>query len=336
MRAAPLLTLVIGLTFLGATWIRAAPPCVAQCEQLVEAGELREGVSQAGCEVRVCQQEARKLYEQNEFEQALESLDHLQPRLQDSPSYQLDRGLVQYALGRFDEALASFERILSGFPGNVRAASQSAHTLLRLGRLADARARFEQLFADPATVGEFKGLRTRSYLKANIGVVRILQGEFEGGKAELEQALEIDGRNRIARLYHDEVVPYMESGALGPEGVMRLLVAYEELSFKRFQTAAKELQALVQRWPRFAPGYQRLAEILRSYHEYEACEVALTLGEQYLPDDIGLRAERLRCALLRYGPTTEKARLALDEVRALAEAHPENERLKQILVALDR
>ena len=83
-------------------------------------------------------------------------------------------------------------------------------------------------------------------------------------------------------------------------------------------------------------GYHRLAEILRSYQEYESCEVALSLGEQYLPEDLDLHAERLRCALLRYGPTSKEARPALDEVRALSEAHPENQRLKQILVALDR
>ena len=330
------LTLVIGLALLGAPSVVAAPPCVAQCETLLESGELRKGVSQSGCELRVCQQEARKLYEKNQFEQALESLDYLQPRLQDSPSYQLDRGLVYYALGRFEEALASFEKVLGGFPRNVRAASQRAHTLLRLGRYADARAQFEKLFMDPATEGEFKGLRTRSYLKANIGVVKLLQGDLEGGKADLEQGIKIDGRNRSALLYRHKVVPYLESGALEPEGVMQLLVAYEELSFKRYPTAAQELQALVKRWPRFAPGYQRLAEILRSYQEYEACEVALALGEQYLPEDIDLRAERLRCALLRYGPTSEQARPALDEVRALAEVHPENVRLKQILVALDR
>lgn len=330
------LTLVIGLALLGAQSVRGAPPCVAQCETLLEMGELRKGVSQAGCEVRVCQQEARKLYEKNQFEQALESLDYLQPRLQDSPSYRLDRGLVYYALGRFEEALASFEKVLGGFPRNVRAASQRAHTLLRLGRYADAQAQFEKLFMDPATEGEFKGLRTRSYLKANIGVLKLLQGDLEGGKADLDQGLEIDGRNRTASLYRYKVVPYLESGALEPEGVKQLLVAYEELSFKRYPTAAQELQALVKRWPRFAPAYQRLAEILRSYQEYEACEVALALGEQYLPEDIDLRAERLRCALLHYGPTSEQARPALDEVRALSEAHPENLRIKQILASLDR
>ncbi len=329
-------SLSILFVLLGAPLAAAVPHCVKKCETLAEEGELRPGVSPKGCVVRVCQEEARALYKNNEFEQALEALDHLHEMLQNSPSYQLDLGLIYYAMGQFDEALASFERILRGFPSNVRAASQRAHTLLRLGRYADAREQFEKLLENPATEGEFKGLRTRSYLRANIGVVKILQGDLEGGKADLERAIEIDGRNRTARLYHDEVLPYLESGALESEGVMQLLVAYEEISFKRYGPAAKELQQLVKRWPLFAPGYHRLAEILRSYQEYEACEIALALGQKHLPDDIDLRAERLRCALLRYGPTSEEARPALDEVRALSQSHPENERLKQILVALDR
>ncbi|MFQ5927592.1 MAG: hypothetical protein ACE5MH_09185, partial [Terriglobia bacterium] len=64
--------------------------------------------------------------------------------------------------------------------------------------------------------------------------------------------------------------------------------------------------------------------------------VALEIGEQYIPDDIDRRAERLRCALLHHGPTSEEAAPLLEETRALARAHPENTRLKQILVALDR
>jgi len=329
-------SLSILFLLLGAPQVRAAPPCVKQCEELEEKGELRSGVSPQGCLVRVCQQEARRLYEENEFDKALESLDYLNEKLEQSPTYQLDRGKLYYALGRFPEALASFERILRGFPRNVRAASQRGHTLLRLGRYDAARAQFEKLLEDPATQGEFKRLNTHSYLRGNIGVLKLLQGDAEAGKAELDRALEIDGRNKTARLYREEVVPYLEAETLGPDGVMQLLVAYEEVSFQRFVPAAKELQKLIQRWPLFSPGYRRLAQILTSYHEYESCEVALALGEKYLPDDVDLRAERLRCALLRIGPTTKEARPALAEVRALAEAHPENERLKQILVALDR
>jgi tetratricopeptide (TPR) repeat protein len=324
------------LVLFGASYVGAVAPCVEQCEKISEAGELRPGVSPVGCVVRVCQREARSLYQNNEFEQALESLEPLHEKLEHSPAYQLDRGLIFYGLGRFPEALEWFERILSGFPSNIRAGAQRGHTLVRLGRLDAARAQFEKLADDPASEGEFKQLRTRSYLRGNIGIVRLLQGDLEGGKADLERALEIDGRNQLARRYLSDVVPYLESGVLGPGGGMQLLVAYEELGFRRYLSAAKELRELVKRWPRFGPGYHRLGEILRSYQAYEACAAALQLGEKYLPGDIDLRAERLRCLLLYHGPTSEEARPVLERVRALAREHPENERLQQILVALDR
>ena len=140
MRSARL-TLVIGWALLGAPSVVAAPPCVAQCETLLKTGELRKGVSEAGCEVRVCQQEARKLYEKNQFEQALESLEYLQPRLQDSPSYQLDRGLVYYALGRFEEAQKTLEESISGIPAWVEegfqldSASRIGHALYHVQHL---------------------------------------------------------------------------------------------------------------------------------------------------------------------------------------------------------
>ena len=208
-RTGTLLALLYGLV--AAPFALADPPCAEQCKKFVEQGELREDVSLVGCFVRVCQREARKFYENHEFKNALKSLDYVQEHLDHSPSYQMERGLNYYALGRFDKALAAYEKVLEGFPNNVRTRSQRGHTLVRLGRLKDARDQFESLFADPLTLDEYKGLRTRSYLMSNIGVTKLLQGDVEGGKTALEQALELDGRNRPARSYLTDVVPYMES-----------------------------------------------------------------------------------------------------------------------------
>ena len=329
-----LLALLYGLS--AAPIALAEPPCAEQCKKFVEEGELRDDVSPVGCFVRVCQREARKFYEKHEFKKALESLDYVQEHLDRSPSYQMERGLNYYALGRFDKALAAYEKVLKGFPNNVRTRSQRGHTLVRLGRLKDAQKQFESLFADPLTEDEFKGLRTRSYLMSNIGVIKLLQGDVEGGKAALEQGLELDGRNRPARSYLTDVVPYMESGDLTPKGAMRLLVAYEELSFGRHDSGAKELRELLERSPRFRPGYFRVAEVLMATQQYEECVETLEDGEKALPDDIDLRAERLRCSLLQLGPNTDKARPSLEEVKSLAKAHPENERLQQILTAMEQ
>ena len=323
-----LLILGVSVVLVGAGVTLAEPMCVAQCDKLAEEGMLAGNVSKEGCYVRVCQLEGRRFYESAEYAKALESLDYLQAKLLNSPSYQMDRGLTLYALGRFEEALKCFERIQRGFPQNVKAGAQRAHTLVRLGRLDDGRAQFQQLLEQPETSGEFKDLDTQSYLKGNIAIVKLMQGDLAGGKADLIRALEIDSRNKLAGTYLHNVVPFIEIGALDPEGVVELVAAFEELGLRRLMPAAQKLQTLLNRQPLYAPGYQRLAEILRSYQRYEDCEKALRVGEAHLPSSINLRAERLRCTLLRVGPSSDEAAPAVKELKQLAEAHPENERVK--------
>ncbi|MFQ5515471.1 MAG: tetratricopeptide repeat protein [Myxococcota bacterium] len=312
----------------------AEPGCVTQCKTLEKGGELAANVSLEGCYVRVCQREGRRLYAEGEYAKALESLDFLFDKLDASPSYLLDLGLTFYALDRFDDALEAFERVVGGFPRNVRAGAQRAHTLVRLGRYDEAIAQFEKLRAMPESEGSFKELDTRSYLQGSIGVVKLIQGDVAGGKKDLIAALKADGRNKLAATYLNFVLPYLEAGDLDPEGVRQLVVAYEELGLRRLADAAEHLKQLLIDHPRYVPGYQRLAEILRSYEQYEACEEALKVAEAHLPRNIDLRAERLRCTLLRVGPATEAAAPALAELRDLRRTHPQNERVQHILTAV--
>ena len=329
-----LLLLLVPSLSLGAD-PNAVAPCVDHCAKLEKTGDLRPGVSVEGCLNRLCQREARQLYADGKYEQALLSLEPLHRRLKSSPSYRLDLGLILYALGRFEEALASFDAAIEQFPNTLRIASQRAHTLVRLSRLPEARAQFQKLVENPATKGEFKKLRTRSYLHGNIGIVWLIEGSAKKAKQSLEQALEIDGRNKLAATYLYKVTPSVESGDLAPEGVQQLLVAFEELGLKRRDRAARELATLVQRWPRFALGYRRLADILRGYQRYQDCESVLIVAQQNLPKNAEIRAERIRCTLLRHGPGTPESQAAEAELRKLAEANPDNNFVQDVLIALE-
>ncbi len=317
-----------------ARFASAAPLCVTQCDELAEKGELSKNISIAGCYVRVCQQEGRRLYGEAKYEEALASLDHVYEKLSDSPSFLMDLGLTLYALDRFDDALTAFERVLSGFPKNIRASAQRGHTLVRMRNFDAAQEQFERLLELPESQGEFRKLETHSYLRGNIGVVHLLKGEIRQGKKDLLEAIKSDGRNALAGTYINNVIPYLESGALDPNGAFDLVVSYEYLGLKRFGPAAERLKDLLNRNPRYAPGYQRLAEILRSYEEFEACEEALKVAQANLPKNIDLRAERLRCALLRLDPNSDAAAPALAELRKLQKAHPDNARIQKVLTAV--
>jgi tetratricopeptide (TPR) repeat protein len=101
--------------------------------------QLREGVTEQGCQVNVCKQDARRLYKEGEYQAALESYQAVAEKMKDDPAFLLDRGVDYYALGRFELALADFDKVLAADPA-LRAGAERAHTLMRLGRWSDARA----------------------------------------------------------------------------------------------------------------------------------------------------------------------------------------------------
>jgi tetratricopeptide (TPR) repeat protein len=311
------------------------PPCVTQCAEIAKSGQLREGVSQAGCVNNLCEEEGRRLYAEGSYSEALASLAVLSDTLAESPAYLLDRGLVYYALGKFDLALKDFDRILLAVPESFQAGAQRAHTLIRLKKLGDSRSQFQKLLSSPAAQREFRGLRTTSYLQGNMGVIDILDGDTAKGKKELESALETDGRNTLATTYIYRVLPQMEKKTIDGDGVYLLLTASEDVGIGRRDAARDSIEKLVSKYPKFPETYFLAAELYRNSGHYEECERLLLIGERSIPSEVDLKAERLRCTLLKVGPTSAEAKSSVAELKKLSADHPESQLAKQILRALD-
>jgi tetratricopeptide (TPR) repeat protein len=315
--------------------VAAEPDCRQRCREMAARGELREGVNEKGCVTRVCQEDGRRLYANGEYEAALAALDVLAEDLERSPSYRTDRGNVYYALGRFDAALADYDASLASYPDAFRTKAQRGHTLLRLRRFVEARAQFDALLADKGAEREYRGLRTRSYLLGNVGVADILAGDTAKGAEELREALKVDGRNGQAALFVHRVLPQLEKGTIDSEGLYSLLAGSEDAGLGQRARAEPEIAKVIARNPKFPESYFLMAELLRNSHRYEDCERVLLGGERAIPADIDLKAERLRCTLLKLGPTSAAAKPALKELKQLSESNPDNALLKQILFALD-
>lgn len=298
-------------------------------------GELRTGVNEKGCVTRVCQEDGRRFYKDGEYDQALASLDVLQDSLSKSPSYRLDRALVYYALGRFEKALEDLDASLASFPDAFAASAQRGHTLVRLRRFDDARAQFDTLLKEKGAEREFRGLRTRSYLLSNLGVVDLLRGDGAKSKEEFKEALQADGRNTQASTYIFRVIPQLEAGAIDREGIFAFFAATEDVGLGDRKRAEPEVSAVIEKYPKFPESYFLEAELLRNRHRYEDCERVLSAGERAIPSDVDLKAERLRCTLLRLGPTSPAAKPALTELKQLQKQHPDNALVKEILHALD-
>jgi tetratricopeptide (TPR) repeat protein len=314
---------------------RADAPCVSECHEMAAKNQLRDGVSEVGCITNLCQEEGRKLYAEGKYSDALASLSSVSERLSRSPSFLLDRGLVYYALGNFDLALADYDGILSEVPESFQAGAQRAHTLIRLKKLPEARDQFQKLMSAPAAQREFRGLRTSSYLQGNIGVIDVLTGSESKGKKELQDALESDGRNSLASTYIYRVLPAMEKKTIDADGVYLLLIASEDVGINRRDAARDEIEKLVSKYPKFPETYFLAAELYRNAGHYEECERLLLIGERAVPDEIDIHAERLRCTLLKVGPTSDAAKPSIAELKKLSSDNPDNPLAKQILRALD-
>lgn len=313
----------------------AEPTCIARCREMATRGELRAGVNEKGCVTNVCQEDGRRFYKSGDFEQALASLDVLAVPLERSPSYRLDRGLVYYALGRFPDALADFDASLAGIPDAFVASAQRGHTLIRLGRFDDAHADFAKLLESKAAAREFRGLRTRSYLLGNMGMIDLLRGDRPKAETELKEALQIDGRNTQAATYIFRVLPQVDAGTIDRTGLASFYGATEDAGLGDRKRAERETAAVIEKYPKFPESYFLEAELLRNSHRYEDCERILSGGERAIPREIDLKVERLRCSLMKFGPTSTAAKPDIAELKRLSEAHPDNALAKEILHALD-
>jgi len=310
-------------------------PCVTQCHEMAAKGTLRKGVNETGCVVSLCQQEGRRLYSEGAYDAALKSLGAVGEKLSRSPSFLLDRGLVYYALGKFELALADFDGILVDTPDSFQAAAQRAPTLLRLGKYSESRAQFDKLLSHPAAKREYHGLRTNSYLLGNIGVLDLIMGDRAKGEKELRDSLEADGRNSLASTYIYRVLPQLDKKRVDGEGIYLLLTASEDVGINRRDAARDSIEKLVSKYPKFPETYFLAAELYRSTGHYEECERILTIGEKAIPEEPDVKAERLRCTLLRVGPTSDAAKAPIAELRKLSADNPDNPLAKQILRALD-
>ena len=309
----------------------AVPACLTQCIQMGKQGLLRPNVTTMACTLRLCQEAGRRFYKNNEFERAYRSLDQVSGLAGNSVSYQLDLGLVLYALGRFDEALARFDSVLVAFPMSVRGAAQRAHTLSRLGRLPEARAQFGDILEFDGADTEVKRLRTRSYVIGNLAVLRLAEGDLKGGKRQLDEALEADGRNKLARTYLKRVVPELEARSFGPEGVLPLQAIWEELEFGRANSAVRKLGELLKRWPDFKLAYVIAADAQRRYGNFPACESTMRAALSRFADDIEIQAERIRCTLMAKGAHSRAALPDVEELKALAKKNPDDPLVQEML-----
>lgn len=330
------LHVLVILSTLVALEARAAEPsCIERCHQMATAGKLRKGVNEKGCVTNLCQEDARRLYKNGEFSAALESLDALAEVLSRSPSYMYDRGRILYALGRFPEALEAFDASLRSLPDVFECEVQRGHTLIRLQRYEQAREQFSSLLDSKAAQREFRGLRTRSYLLGNIGAIDVMRGDTAKAKTQLEEALKVDGRNTQASTYLYRALPQLDAGTIDAEGLALYYAATEDAGLGDRKRAEQQTSAVIAKYPKFAESYFLESDLLRSAHRYEDCERILKGGEREIPDDIDLKADRLRCTLLKLGPTSAAAKPALAELKSLNKKHPDNALTKEILHALD-
>jgi tetratricopeptide (TPR) repeat protein len=328
--------LVAALAFLvAAPTARAAdPPCIAQCREMAAKRQLRAGLSEQGCVTNLCQEDGRRLYKEGDYEAALQSYQAVAERLAKDPTFLIDRGDVYYAQGRFELALADYDKTLSIDPFSFQGGAERAHTLMRLGRWSDAREQFQKLLDTPTGKREFRGLRSTSYLKGNVGVIDLISGNTAKGKEELEAALENDGRNSLASTYIYRVLPQLGQKTIDTHGITLLLYASEDVGLGRRDAAKKAIDELVEKYPKFPETYFLAADLYRNAGYYEVCERVLTTGERAIPSDVDLKAERLRCTLLKVGVMSDEAKQPLAELKRLADANPDNALVKQIVDAL--
>jgi len=308
-----------------------SPVCLTRCIDMRTAGTMREGMTLIACTLLLCQEDGRRYYRQGKFEEALRSMEQVKQMAQASASYHLDLGLIYYALGRFSDALKSFETVLNSFPQSVRASAQRAHTLIRMDRLPEARAQFEAILTYDTADEQFKNLKTRSYVAGNLAVLELSEGDLDAGKAGLDGSLEIDARNKLARTYLTRVYPELAEGRLAPEGVLMLLVVWEELEFGRANSAVQKLGIMLSKWPDFKLGYIVAADAQRKYGNVAACESTMIAATTRFPDDPNLHAERIRCTLMRKGVHSMAALPDIQELKELAARDPDDPLIQEML-----
>lgn len=310
--------------------------CVESCKELMASGDMIPGYSETGCQVRVCHEQARKYYQEAEYDEALASLDQILPHVEFSPAYQLTRGLVNYSLGDFEAALKNFDTVLEIRPYDVQGSAQRAHTLVRLGRVPEARAQFQEMLGYLEAQVVYKKLRTNSYIYGNLGVLRLMQSDLAGGRQDLAKALEIDGRNKLAHTFEDQIIPALEDRTLAYGMLPHLVAAFEELALRKPREGLRELTVVLDNSPKFRLGYLLAAETQRRYMDFKGCEVTLRIAESKFSDDTEVFANRIRCTMLRHGIMAQASQDSIEELKALATRDPSDPLVQEMMELLSQ
>jgi tetratricopeptide (TPR) repeat protein len=316
--------------------VAAEPPsCVTECEELQKSGDLKSGVPIEACVLRVCQESARQLYGHGRYQEALAALDYIQEERAGAPSYELERGLVFYALADFERAVVHFDRVLETIPSSFQAGAQRAHALVRLGRFDEAIAQFEKLLELPGAQRSFRKLKTTSYILGNLGMIKLRQGKIAEAKADLDRAMEEDPKNDLAGTMRYKVLPSIEAGDLEPEAIGILEQGHQDFALGHHDKAIEEFNEVVTRWPRFEMAWWVLGGIYLARVDYVGCTDVYGRAAKARPDLTDFQVEKIRCTVLQYGIDSDEGKAAVEELRVLSESQPDNQRLKGLFMALD-
>jgi CHAT domain-containing protein/Flp pilus assembly protein TadD len=116
-------------------------------------------------------------------------------------------GLVQSALGRWDEALETFRELRPRWRGHLlelRLLNETGNVLVRTGRLAEAIGEYRAALQVAADEGDREG---EASARTNVGALLARSGDLAGAEAELRQALHLladqpDAADRGATVNH--------------------------------------------------------------------------------------------------------------------------------------
>lgn len=133
-------------------------------------------------------------------------------------------------LGRPDRALAGYDRVLAAYPHDFRSRCARVTALLRVGRVADARAECELLLADPDLPPQF----VRD-LEFQAGVAECRLGNVAAGIRRLQIGDAVPHRHNLAEVMINDYVDFATADAIyaDTERVQRAAAAWFGGLFER-------------------------------------------------------------------------------------------------------
>lgn len=115
------------------------------------------------------------------------------------PWYEI--GLIYYALGRYSDAIAAFQKVISLAPEEYRAYYKLGRCFAKVSRFADAHAAFENYLIFDAHHSDVYG---------ELGLLAIKQGHVSDAEGLLRKAIELNPGNILAR--HNLALLLLQTG----------------------------------------------------------------------------------------------------------------------------